>query len=127
MERMRLTKVASVVNKLDKIADEIQNQDEKTALMIDRLSDMVEKKAYYPMGWAPGRGLGPGRGRGYGMGWMPGQQVPSPQYDLGGPGPTGTCVCPSCGYRLEHVRGHACMDINCPKCGQKMDRPINLE
>jgi len=52
-----------------------------------------------------GRGpIGPGRGRG------------------GGYGTPGTCVCPECGYEMEHRRGQACNRIKCPKCGAYMTR-----
>lgn len=117
MRRIRLTKIASMVNALDKMADEIQQQDENLALTIDKLSDFVERKAYYPMGWLPGRGLGPGRGRGFGMGWMPGQRVTRP-----GPGPGGLLVCPGCGYKIKHTRNMPCALTACPQCGTSMTR-----
>ena len=40
-------------------------------------------------------------------------------------GPGGECVCPECGHREPHKTGDPCMDLDCPKCGAKMDRPID--
>ncbi|HKL17130.1 MAG TPA: hypothetical protein VJ900_02110 [Patescibacteria group bacterium] len=57
--------------------------------------------------FGPGRRLGKGRGRqpkGFGL------------------GPSGTCVCPSCGKEVEHKRGIPCYKRECPKCGTKMIR-----
>ena len=43
----------------------------------------------------------------------------------GGPkaaGPGGRCVCPSCGYTQEHVRGKPGNSLSCPECGMRMTR-----
>jgi len=56
----------------------------------------------------PGRGLGRGSGRGR-MGGF-------------GLGPSGECVCPSCGHRMSHPRGVPCYQQKCPKCGTMMTR-----
>ena len=63
-----------------------------------------------------GQGLGTGRGlgRGRGMGRMGGNRA--------GAGPSGDCVCPSCGTRVPHQVGVPCYNLSCPKCGQKMAR-----
>ena len=37
-------------------------------------------------------------------------------------GPTGSCVCPSCGTKASHGRGIPCYETACPKCGTKMVR-----
>ena len=58
-----------------------------------------------------GRGSGQGRGGGRGMG-----------RGGGGRGPGGDCVCPNCGATAPHQQGQPCIDMNCPKCGQKMTR-----
>jgi len=46
------------------------------------------------------------------------------QKGLGGPrlqdGGVSTCVCPKCGYKMDHDRGKPCLETNCPKCGAKM-------
>ncbi|MCD6092942.1 MAG: DUF134 domain-containing protein [Candidatus Aenigmarchaeota archaeon] len=39
-----------------------------------------------------------------------------------GLGPSGECVCPSCGYRMAHQRGVPCFQCKCPKCGTLMTR-----
>ena len=62
-----------------------------------------------------GRGGG-GRGRapsGGGIGRMGGPKAA---------GPSGYCVCPSCGYKEPHVVGVPCYKKNCPQCGGRMIR-----
>lgn len=39
-----------------------------------------------------------------------------------GSGPGGSCVCPKCGYKMQHQIGQRCVDLTCPKCGTAMDR-----
>jgi hypothetical protein len=60
-----------------------------------------------------GRGGGAGRGGGRGPGRMGGPSAA---------GPGGDCVCPSCGYRKEHVAGTPCYRQKCPQCGTQMIR-----
>lgn len=55
-----------------------------------------------------GRGGGAGGGRGRGGG-----------YALG---PGGQCVCPSCGYAVQHIVGQPCYSMKCPSCGSPMTR-----
>ena len=50
----------------------------------------------------------PGRGRNKG--------------DKPGAGPSGNCVCPSCGYITKHNVNEPCNQRSCPKCGTKMTR-----
>jgi len=65
--------------------------------------------------WGSGSGTGRGGGRGKkGAGRMRGTRP--------GAGPSGECVCPSCGARAPHQAGKPCYDISCPKCGTKMVR-----
>ncbi len=52
------------------------------------------------------RGFGRGRGQGQGFGL----------------GPGGYCVCPSCGEKVQHIRGTPCYNQKCPKCGSPMTR-----
>lgn len=63
-----------------------------------------------PFGEGPGTGGGGGRGRGRMGGNRPGA------------GPSGQCVCPSCGATVPHEAGVPCYSIDCPKCGTKMAR-----
>jgi hypothetical protein len=59
------------------------------------------------------RGGGGGRGSGgRGRGRMGGFAA----------GPGGSCVCPSCGYKMPHVIGTPCYQQTCPKCGSRMTR-----
>lgn len=67
-----------------------------------------------PMGKGPGTGRGRGMGQGRGMGRM-GDNRP-------GAGPSGFCVCPSCGEKVTHQVGTPCYSIKCPKCGTRMTR-----
>jgi hypothetical protein len=64
----------------------------------------------YGQGPGTGRGLGRGGGRGRMNGNRPGA------------GPSGNCVCPSCGTKSPHRAGVPCYDVSCPKCGAKMIR-----
>ena len=65
--------------------------------------------------WGSGQGTGRGGGRGArGAGRMRGT---SP-----GAGPSGDCVCPSCGARVAHQVGTPCYNLSCAKCGAKMVR-----
>jgi len=67
-----------------------------------------------PTGQGPGTGRGMGMGRGGGRGRMGGNRP--------GAGPSGDCVCPSCGAKTPHQVGVPCYDVACPKCGAKMIR-----
>ncbi len=37
-------------------------------------------------------------------------------------GPSGYCVCASCGYRKPHVAGVPCLEEKCPHCGKALMR-----
>jgi hypothetical protein len=65
-----------------------------------------------PYGQGPGTGRGLGRGGGRGR--MGGNRP--------GAGPSGNCVCSSCGTKIPHQAGVPCYDVGCPKCGAKMTR-----
>jgi len=68
-----------------------------------------------PTGSGPrGRGKGLGRGVGSGRGRMGGYAA----------GPGGSCVCPSCGKKVEHQRGVPCNTTKCPECGAEMTREV---
>lgn len=125
MKRTRLTKIAKIVDNLDRLADDIQPHDERVALHLDHVSDMMEKTAFNPQGWLPGRGPGPGRGHGFGMGWRPGIR-----WKLTPPGnkpdPGGFVICPSCGTKIRVGSGSP---RSCPNCGSMVKRAsfINKE
>lgn len=114
-----MKKIAEITARLDRIADGIQASHPEAALAIDRVSDHLERRAYSPQGWLPGRGMGPGIGRGYGMGWMPGRRFigPAPMES----GPAGYCQCPQCGMRQRFDLSRP-MVGNCPQCGIKMEK-----
>jgi len=65
-----------------------------------------------PFGRGLGTGRGMGRGLGRGMGRM-GETRP-------GVGPSGNCLCPSCGTRISHQAGVHGYNLSCPKCGTKI-------
>lgn len=67
-----------------------------------------------PFGQGPGTGRGMGRSTGKGMGRMGGSRP--------GAGPSGNCICPSCGTRVPHEVAVPCYNLSCPKCGAKMIR-----
>jgi len=66
-----------------------------------------------PWGGGPGTGRGSGT-RGGGAGRMGGNRP--------GAGPSGDCICPSCGAKVPHQAGTPCYNMNCPNCGAKMAR-----
>ena len=39
-----------------------------------------------------------------------------------GLGNGGECVCPKCGYEMDHDTGVPCDEVKCPKCGAMMER-----
>lgn len=39
-----------------------------------------------------------------------------------GLGPYGECVCPKCGYSVQHERGVPCSTLKCPKCNINLER-----
>jgi len=45
-----------------------------------------------------------------------------PSGDKPGSGPSGYCICPSCGHKESHTRAQPCNEIKCPKCGALMTR-----
>ncbi|MDZ7723474.1 MAG: hypothetical protein U5R06_11880 [candidate division KSB1 bacterium] len=61
-----------------------------------------------------GRGAGRGRPQDSGRGRMGGNRP--------GSGPSGQCLCPQCGNKVQHQAGVPCYDLTCPACGAKMAR-----
>ncbi|WP_292484845.1 DUF134 domain-containing protein [Methanohalobium sp.] len=37
-------------------------------------------------------------------------------------GPSGTCICPDCGYEQSHQKGIPCNQVKCPECSKLMIR-----
>ena len=62
-----------------------------------------------------GRRQGQGRGQGQDAGGRMGGQ-------RRGAGPSGSCVCPSCGTKVPHKQGNPCYQQKCPQCGTMMIR-----
>ncbi|MCD6466350.1 MAG: hypothetical protein J7L10_00330 [Methanomicrobia archaeon] len=60
-----------------------------------------------------GQNTGRGQGRGQGRRGMGGGQAL---------GPGGECVCPQCGYTVQHQLGTPCFNMKCPKCGMPLIR-----
>ena len=63
-----------------------------------------------PLGKGPIGGRGMGRGMGMG------------RRGMRGAGPSGFCICPSCGEKVAHQAGTPCSSMVCPKCGTRMVR-----
>ena len=92
------TKVSE--NLRERLMKEIKNL---VYVAIQIKSHEVETGFYKPV---PGT-LGFGRGFGRGFGW---------RRRFRGRGPGGYCVCPKCGYRVEHQPGVPCSSLICPNC-----------
>jgi len=62
----------------------------------------------------------PSYGRGFG--WQRrGRFAPSVE-EAKGKGIGGDCVCPKCGYKIEHQRGIPCSTLKCPNCKINLER-----
>ena len=77
---------------------------------------MTGRGAGVGTGRAQGQGAGKGIGRGVGR-----AQGQGAGRSLGVGGPN-ACKCPKCGAEVPHVRGQACINRECPKCGTMMVR-----
>ena len=78
-----------------------------------------------PTGQGPGTGRGMGRGRGAGKGTgrnADGGRIGRMGGTKRGAGPSGQCVCPSCGATSQHQIGVPCYSMKCSKCGAAMAR-----
>lgn len=62
----------------------------------------------------------PGFGRGFG--WQRRGKFKDKIKEAAGQGPGGYCVCPKCGYQIEHQRGIPCSSLKCPKCNINLER-----
>ena len=89
--------------------------------MITRFDDTMKGPVFRGRGGGGGRGQGRGgRGGGQGFGQGGGGRAMGPG-GLG-LGPTGSCVCPNCGWKAQHQPGIPCMEQVCEKCGARMQR-----
>jgi len=61
---------------------------------------------------------------GRGFGWQRRGKFTKDFKKAEGQGPGGWCVCPKCGYKVEHQRGTPCASIQCPKCKISLERKI---
>jgi len=61
---------------------------------------------------------------GRGFGWRRKGKFQKDFKEAEGQGPGGWCVCPKCGYKVEHQRGTPCASIQCPKCKISLERKI---
>ena len=96
--------IRDLVNTLDTIANEIEKEDKNIALAIDRVSDGIEKKAFFNQStWLPGRTT---------------RAYPSVESKI----PNNSnkrilYVCSSC-----NLRRYLTVDRRCPRCGNLMRR-----
>jgi cation diffusion facilitator family transporter len=66
--------------------------------------------------------LGFGRGFRRGFGWQRRGRFRGKIEEAQGRGPGGYCVCPKCGYRVEHQPGVPCSSLICPNCKTHLTR-----
>lgn len=53
---------------------------------------------------------------GYGFGWQRHREFKKEVSEPKGKGAGGYCICPKCGYKVEHRRGVPCSTLICPNC-----------
>ncbi len=61
-------------------------------------------------------------GFGSGFGWQSRGKFKEKVKEAEGKGPGGQCICPECGYKVEHRVGVPCSTIQCPKCKINLSR-----
>jgi len=59
---------------------------------------------------------------GRGFGWQRRGKFKDTIKKAQGKGPGGYCVCPKCGYKIEHEKGVPCSKIKCPNCKISLTR-----
>jgi cation diffusion facilitator family transporter len=102
-------------NLRERLIKEIKNL---VYVVIQIKSHEVETGFYKPV---PGT-LGFGRGFGRGFGWRRRGRFRGKIEGAQGRGPGGYCVCPKCGYRVEHQPGVPCSSLICPNCKTHLKR-----
>jgi len=100
--RIRLTQMVRIAMELDSIAEDLEKEDPRSALAVDFISDWVERKAYTPTEWLPGRSPRPYHGFRRTTNF-----TETLHYGM---------VCPQCNYCIRE----ASCGIFCPKCGNQM-------
>jgi len=53
---------------------------------------------------------------GHGFGWQRKGKFKDEFPNAEGKGPDGECVCPQCGYTIQHQKGVPCSSLQCPNC-----------
>ncbi len=102
------TKISENLRK--KLMDEVRN----LSFVAIQIKSHEAKTEFYKPGFGFGRGFGwQGRGRFRGR----------ISRAVGG-GPGGYCLCPNCGYKVEHQRGTPCSSLKCPHCGTTLERKM---
>ena len=99
-----MNKIAHLIESLDDIANDMESEDKQIALAIDRISDLIEKKAFFNQStWLPGRTT---------------RAYPNIEQRVRNKGVKNTLyVCSSCNLRRYMI---ACQ--RCPHCGHFMYR-----
>jgi len=59
---------------------------------------------------------------GQGFGWQRKGRFQAEKSPAIGSGPNGFCVCPKCGYKVEHKKSVPCFTLKCPKCRINLER-----
>lgn len=59
---------------------------------------------------------------GKGFGWRKRGKFKSKIQGASGKGPGGDCVCPECGYKMQHEHGVPCSKLKCPNCKINLQR-----
>jgi cation diffusion facilitator family transporter len=105
------TKISESLRK--RLMEEIKNL---VYVAIQIKSHEVEAGFYRPT-FGLGKGLGwQRRGRFTPLDSKPLTEFKEEIKEAKGKGPVGFCVCPRCGYRVEHQRGVPCSTLICPNC-----------
>ncbi len=60
------------------------------------------------------------------FGWQGGGRHKETIEKASGSGPSGSCVCPKCGYKILHQRGIPCSSLVCPNCNINLERKENF-